>query len=101
MIEDVGADGGMNAGGEGNLELGAHAVGACDQNGFAPALAVELKQRAKAADGCENAAAKCFSGHRGNAPLGFIRNRNIDAGIGVAHETWLFFRRAGPDQVEF
>ena len=33
MIEDVGADGGMDARGEGDFQFGADAIGAGDQNG--------------------------------------------------------------------
>ena len=91
VIHDVRADGGMHARGEGDFQFGADAVGAGDQNGIAPALAIELKERAKAADGREHAVRERAAGHGGDAPLGLIGSRDIYSCIGVAHEWNLLF----------
>src|ERR1700732_4030296 len=85
----------MNAGGEGDLQLRAHAIGAGHEDRIPPALAIELKERAEAADRCKYAAASCFSRHGGDPPLGLISDRNIDAGIGVAHERSSFPKGLG------
>src|SRR5271170_6839738 len=86
----------MNVCGECDFELRAHAVGAGDQDRIAPAFPVQMKQRAEAANRREHAAAKRFSGHRRNAPLGLIRDRNVDAGVGVTHEGGSFLKEGRP-----
>ena len=98
VIQDVGADGGVDAGRAGDFQLGAHAVAAGDQHGIAPAFLIQLKERAESANGREHAAPKSFPGHGGDPPLGFVRNRDVDAGIGVAHVRSSFSERGRADR---
>ena len=50
MIDEVCADGLVEAEGEGDFELGANAVGRADQDGVFPALQVEAKEGAESSD---------------------------------------------------
>ena len=54
VIDQIGADGGVDAGGGGDLQLGADAIGAGDQHGFAPALA-DPARRARRTSRCRRA----------------------------------------------
>ena len=56
MVDEVGADGVVNAEFEGDLELGADAVGAGDQDGLLGICRVEREEAAEAADFAEDVA---------------------------------------------
>ena len=85
VIDEVGADGGVDAGGGGDFQLGADAIGAGNQHGLSPALQVQSEERAEGADAAEDAARKSARGHAADALFGLVRARNIHTGIGVAH----------------
>ena len=55
VIDEVGANGGVDADGGGDFQFGADAIGARDQHGLAPALQVEGEKGAKGADAAEDA----------------------------------------------
>ena len=85
MVQNICAHGGVNTGSECDLQFRADAIRASDEHRIAPALAVELEERAEAANRRKHTSLKRFLRHRGNSPFGFVRNRNIHAGIGVTH----------------
>ncbi len=75
----------MEAQFEGNLELGANAVGRADQDGRLPALQVEAEEGAEAADAAQNIAVKGLLGEELDAFLGAVAGGNVDAGVSVGH----------------
>ena len=56
VIDQVGANRGVLAGDRCNFQLGAHAIGAGDQDGFAPALHIQREEGAERADSAHYAA---------------------------------------------
>ncbi len=86
VIDEIAADGGVDAHGHGDFEFGADAIGAGDQHGLSPFFAIEGKERAEAANAAENARSESMAGVMPDALLGFLSDGDIDTGIGVFHE---------------
>jgi transposase-like protein len=85
VVDQVGADGVVHAELEGDLELGAHAVGGADQDGVLPALQVEPEERAEAADAAQHIAVKGLLRQVLDALLGAVAAGDVHAGVGVGH----------------
>src|SRR5271168_105604 len=86
MIQNVGAHGGMNSHGERDFQLGPYAIGASYEDGIAPPLAIQLKERTEAPHRRQHATAKCFPRHSGDPPFDAVGYRDIYPCIGIAHE---------------
>src|ERR1700733_11859903 len=95
MIQDVRTNGGMDSGGKRNFQLGSHSIGAGYKNRIAPALAIELEKRTKAANGSQDATAKCFSRHRGDPTFDAVSYRDVHSSIGIAHKKNLLSESGG------
>ena len=82
--DQVDADGVVLARGDGDLQLGADAVGGGDQDGIAVARGLQIEQRAEAAQARRRAAARRAGGQR----LDRLHQRrariDIDAGVAIA-----------------
>jgi hypothetical protein len=82
VVDEVGADGVMDAELEGELELGADAVGRGDQD-WLLVFAVETEEAAEAADLAEHVAGEGALGEVLDALFGAIAGGDVDAGVGV------------------
>ena len=80
---------------EGDLELGAHAVGRADEDGVLPALQVEPEERAKAADSAQHVAVKGLLRQVLDAVLGAVATADVNASIGVGYGFGFGFVRHG------
>ncbi len=78
MIDQVLADGVVAVQGEGDFELGAHAVGAGDEDRLAEFLGVQREQAAKAADLAQHLAAAGGGEQPGQGGLDPVAQVNID-----------------------
>ncbi len=83
VVYQVLTDSVMNAELEGDLELGADAIGARDEHGIFIALEIGREERAEAADAAEHATGEGLLRERLDTLLGLIAARDIDAGIGI------------------
>ncbi len=83
VIDQVGADGVVDVHLEGDLQLGAHAVHARDQNRVHPLRLVHGEQAAEAADFAQYAAGESLVGEILDPLLGAVGAVNVHAGIGV------------------
>jgi hypothetical protein len=79
VVDQVGAHGVVHAELEGDLELGAHAVGGADQDGVLPALQVEPEERAEAADAAQDVAVEGLLRQVLDAFLGAVAGGDVDA----------------------
>ena len=79
MIDKILADGVVAVHGEGDFELGAHAVGAGDQDGLAEFFGVEGEQSAEAADFAQHLAAVGGGEQLGQGGFDPVAQVNIDA----------------------
>ena len=70
MVDEVGADGVVDAEFEGDLELGADAVGGGDQDGLGKFFEVEREEAAEAADFGEDVLVEGLAGEHLDALLG-------------------------------
>jgi len=86
VIDEVAADGGVDAHGHGDFQFCADAIGAGDQHGLFPFFAVERKESAEAADAAEHAGSEGAAGVMPDALLGVVRDGNIHPSIGIFHE---------------
>ena len=84
MIDEVLADGVVAVQGEGDFQLGAHAVGAGDQDRLAEFLGVEGKQAAEAAHVAEHLAAAGGGEQAGQRGLDFVAQADVHAGGGIS-----------------
>ena len=75
VVDQVSAHGLVQAEFEGDLELGADAVGRADQDGVLPALQVEPEERAEAADAAQHIAVKGLLRQVLDALLGAVAAR--------------------------
>ena len=100
--DQVDADGGVQAGIDGDLELGADAVGGADEHRVAKAGGLEVEQRAEAADAAHGADAVGSAGERldpvDQRVAGFdiharVAIRHHIVGWGTAHRERLCLRR--------
>ena len=85
VVHQVGAHGVVQAQREGDLQLGAHAVGGADQDRLLPALRVHPVQRAKAADAAQHVAVKGLLRQELDAILGALATAEINSRIGIGH----------------
>ena len=83
VVDEVLADGVVDAELEGDLELGADAVGAGDEDGVGELLEVEREEAAEAADLAEDLAVEGLAGEHLDALLAAIGAGDVDAGVGV------------------
>ena len=88
VVDEVGADGVVDAEFEGDLELGADAVGAGDEDGLLVLAGIELEEAAEAADFAKHVAGEGALGEVLDALLGAVAAGDVDSGIGVGD--WLF-----------
>ena len=84
MVHEVRADGVVLILLEGDLELGADAVHAADENRFAIFFHVQREQAAEAADLAEHLAAMRAGEQLGQGGFDFVAEINIHAGGGVS-----------------
>ena len=84
MIDKVLADGVVAVHGEGDLELGAHAVGAGDQDRLAELFGVQREQAAEAAHLAEHLAAARGGQQPGQGGFDLVAQVNVNAGGGVS-----------------
>jgi len=103
VVDEVGADRVVDAQVEGQLELGADAVGGADQDGLGPFPEVELEKGAEAADAAQDTAVEGALGEVLDAVLGAVAGGDVDAGVGVGDGLaggfrgfWVRFRQVGP-----
>ncbi len=85
VVHQVGADGVVDAELEGDLELGADAVCAGDQDGVGVLCNVESEEAAEAADVAEDLLVECLLREIFDALLGAIPGGDVHASIGIAH----------------
>ena len=97
VVHQVRAHGVVQAQLEGDLQLGAHAVGRADQDGVFPALQVEPEERAKAADAAQHIAVKGLLRQVLDAVLGAVATADVHAGIGVGYGFGFGFVGHGAD----
>jgi len=83
VVDQVGANGVVNAEFEGDLELGADAVGRRDEHRLGELLQVKRKQAAEAADFGEYVLVEGFAREHFDALLGAVAGGDVDAGAGV------------------
>ena len=83
VIDQVGADGVVQAHLEGDLQLGADTIHAGDEDGIEVSLLVDGKQSAETADLAQDAAVKRLVGQVLDALFGAIGAFNVYSGIGV------------------
>ena len=90
VVDEVLADGVMDAKLEGDLEFGADAVGGGDKHRVWELFEVEREQAAEAADLAEHLPVEGFASEHLDALLAAFSAGDVDAGVGVADA---FFRR--------
>ena len=83
VVDEVGADGVVDAELEGDLELGAYAVGGGDQHGVGKLGQVEREEAAEAADLAQHLLVEGLAGEHLDALLGAVAGGDVDAGVGV------------------
>src|SRR5450432_598534 len=85
MIHQVAADGGMNAHGHGDFQLGADTVRAGNQDGLFPFFGVQGEEAAKTANAAENAGRKGAAGVMANSLLGVVSDGDVYSSVCVFH----------------
>src|SRR5262249_4907218 len=80
VIDEVAADGRMDAHGDGDFELGADAIGAGHEHRLFPFLVVEGEECAEIPDAAEDAGSERAGSVMADALLGFVSDRDIDTG---------------------
>ena len=83
VVDEVGADGVVDAELEGDLELGADAVGGGDEDGVGVFVEVEREEAAEAADFRKDLLVEGLTGEHLDALLGAVAGGDVDAGVGV------------------
>jgi hypothetical protein len=83
VIDEVGADGVVDAEFEGDLELGTNAVCARDQHRLREFFEIEREEAAEAADLGEHVLVECFAREHFDALLGAVAGRDVDACRGI------------------
>ena len=83
VVDEVRADGVVDAEFEGDLELGADAVCGGDQDGLREFLEVEGEEAAEAADFGEHMLVEGLAREHLDALLGAVAGGDVDAGVGV------------------
>src|SRR4029077_8226456 len=86
MVHQVAAHRGMHPGGHGYLQLGAHAIGAGDQDWLFPFFGVQGEQGAKSADASEHPWGKRPAGVVADTLLSRIGQRDVYSRICIFHE---------------
>ena len=84
VIDEVGADRGVDVHGHGDFQLRAHAIGARDQHRLAPFF-VQREQSAERTDPADHSARERARSQAPDALLGLVRKRNIHTCFGVVH----------------
>ena len=77
MIDQIAADGGMNAHGHGNFQFCADTIGAGNKYRLFPFFGVEREERAETSDAAENAGRKSAAGMMPDALLGVVGDGDV------------------------
>ena len=85
MIDEVPADRGMHAHGDGDFKFGADAIGARNKNRLFPLCDVESKKSAEAANTAEDPRGESAIGMVPDALFNFISDGDVHSGIGIFH----------------
>ena len=95
MIDEIAANGRVDAHGHGDFQLGADAIRARNENGLFPLFIVESEERAEAADSAEDTAGERTVGVMPDALLHFFGDSDVHSGIGVFHRVCFAFVLSG------
>ena len=83
VVDEVGTDGVVDAELEGDLELGADAVGGRDEHGVRELVEIECEEAAEAADLGKDVPVEGLAREHLDALLGAVSGRYVDACVGV------------------